>query len=171
MLSDHIQIPSSELHSSEVPSSLVPCAGISRELEARIARQGDGDSRVYPRDLGPSNLKRWTLLSNPLNRAGMTSDQNEPQFTGPIVQWPKYGAVYCEQQFVIGPVPTDDGRWLLAINEWSDPNRFYPTVIAAIDAALSIIKETVDQESSAGSPESTAVGTSEELGSEEVGIQ
>ena len=75
----------------------------------------------------------------------MNSDEEYPQFTGPLVQWPKYGATYAEEQFVISPVPTDDGRWLLGINDWSDSNRLYPTVVAAIDAALAIIKDTVDQ--------------------------
>jgi len=76
----------------------------------------------------------------------MTSEDDDyPQFSGPLVQWPKYGATYHGQQFTIGPVPTDDGRWVLSINDWTDQNQVYPSVVAAIDGALAVIKQSVDE--------------------------
>ncbi|GEM_PF-5283429 len=84
----------------------------------------------------------------------MNGEDDFPQFLGPIVQWPRYGAAYAGEQFTISPVPTDDGRWLLTINDWSDSQTFYPTVVNAIDAALAIIKDSVDARRAGVAPES-----------------
>ena len=76
----------------------------------------------------------------------MAPDDSEfPQFAGPLVQWPRYGASYRGETFTIAPVPTDDGRWVLSINEWTDSQNLHATVVQAIDAALSIIKDSVDR--------------------------
>jgi hypothetical protein len=80
----------------------------------------------------------------------MTQDRELPQFIGPLVQWPRYGATYRGENFTISPVPTDDGRWMISINEWTDNQNFHPTVVAAIDAALAAIKQTVDHQASQG---------------------
>ena len=76
----------------------------------------------------------------------MSADADDlPRFDGPIVQWPKYGATYRGESFIISPVPTDDGRWLLSINDWTDYEHLHSTVIAALDAALGLIKDSVDR--------------------------
>ena len=61
------------------------------------------------------------------------------------VQWPKYGATYRGQFYTIAPMPTDDGRWLLSIDGWTDESELHSTVIAALDAALERIKAFVDE--------------------------
>jgi hypothetical protein len=76
-------------------------------------------------------------------------DEEYPHFAGPIVQWPRYGASYRGRFFTIAPVPTDDGRWLIGIDNWTDTENLHATVVAAIDAALATIKDSVDGESTA----------------------
>lgn len=95
----------------------------------------------------------------------MQHEDDYPEFAGPVVQWPRYSATYRGEQFVIAPVPTDDGRWLLSVNEWSDTQHFYPTILSAIDAAMAIIKESVDQRDAAASKPADPNGGSEEADS------
>lgn len=98
----------------------------------------------------------------------MTGEEDDyPQFSGPLVQWPKYGATYHGEQFTIGPVPTDDGRWVLSINEWTDQNQAYASVVAAIDGALALIKQTVDAREAGAAPVDSIPSTPEAAGEEE----
>lgn len=83
----------------------------------------------------------------------MAVDQQElPQFMGPLVQWPRYGATYRGETFTISPVPTDDGRWIVSINDWTDQARLHGSVVQAIDAALAMIKDSVDNRDAAQAP-------------------
>jgi hypothetical protein len=94
-------------------------------------------------------------------------DDDYPQFSGPLVQWPKYGATYHGQQFTIGPVPTDDGRWVLSINDWTDQDQVYPSVVAAIDGALAVIKQSVDEREAGSGVPDTPPAAPIETGGEE----
>lgn len=90
-----------------------------------------------------------------------TGDPDLPQFTGPLVQWPRYGATYHGESFTISPVPTDDGRWLLSINDWTDEANLHATVVQAIDAALAMIKDSVDRRPTAAATETQNAETAE----------
>ncbi len=90
-----------------------------------------------------------------------------PVFNGPIVQWPKYSAGYRGEVFTISPVPTDDGRWLLSINDWQDGQRVYQSVVEAIDGALEAIKESVDRRQEQQKPPDPDVEATPATGAEE----
>ena len=67
----------------------------------------------------------------------------------------------------LDPVPTDDGRWVLSINEWTDQNQAYASVVAAIDGALALIKQTVDAREAGAAPADSIPATPEAAGEAE----